>query len=257
MFEGTTYLVFLLVMVRFFGVLILHPMFSRPNVPRMALAGLAFFLALLVSGIIPRDGIVEVSMPLYLIWVVKELLVGMTGGFIIRMFMSALLIAGSSIDMQIGISMSQAFDPGSNSSISMSAQFLNLMYYMTFFITGGHLYIIRLTVQSFTVLPVGTYLVNTDAFYVIPELFTNILLLGLFLATPMIVLQIIITFAVGIIMRVVPQINVFVLNIQIKLTIGILVLAFLVPPMMGFIENLIQICSENVQSYWANLMLTP
>jgi flagellar biosynthetic protein FliR len=126
---------------------------------------------------------------------------------------------------------------------------------MTFFIIGGHLHLIQATVQSFTILPVGTYLVNYDALYVIPQLFTSILLLALFLAMPIIVLEVIITFAVGLIMRLVSQINVFILNFQIKLTVGFLVLAFLVPPMMAFVENLIILCSENVQEYWMNLSL--
>lgn len=246
------YLRFLLVMLRFTGMIFFNPIFSRQNVPGMVRAGLAFTLAILVSPSVSAD-LPEVYLLEFLYLVIKELLVGLAAGTIFRLFLSAILVGGDKIDMQIGISMAKAFDPASNTSIAMSAQYINIMFYMTFFLSGAHLTLIRLTARSFEILPLGSYLINPDSLYLIPELFGLILLLAIKLALPMIVVEVIVTFAVGMIMRIVPQINVFVLNIQIKLIVGIVLLVLLVPSFMGYVENLIVLCYENIFDYWSTL----
>lgn len=247
-------LLFLLVLFRFTGMLVMNPIFGRRNIPVAVNAGLAFVLAVVVHGSVPDPGFAIPTLLGFLPLVLKELLVGFAAGFVLQLFMSLFIVGGEMIDMQLGLSMSKAFDPGSNASISLSAQFFNILFVLAFFLTNAHLTLIKMTAQSFQVMPIGSYLINTDGFSIIPQLFSNVLVLAVKLSLPLVVVEIIVTFAVGIIMRIIPQINVFVVNIQFKLFIGMLVLVLLVPSFTGFCENIIYICTDNIQTVWLHLI---
>lgn len=249
-------LVFLLVMLRMTGVLVFSPILGRSNVPKIANAALAFVLAVLLVNTIPAPNLPDPTLFTLTYWVMKELLIGIIAGVILQLFLSVLIVGGEMADMQMGMSMAKAFDPGSNASISISAQAYNIIFVLVFFASNSHLTLIHMTAQSFEILPVGTYVVNLDAFYMIPEMFSSILLLAIKLSLPILAIEIIVTFAVGIIMRIIPQINVFVVNIQFKLLIGLLVTAMLVPSYAAFMENITQICLENISSVWTLLSQT-
>lgn len=242
-------LAFLLVMLRMTGMLVFNPILGRRNIPIMVNAVLAFLLAVLLAGQVPAPTQAP-TLFVFFIWGVKELLLGLIAGFLLQMFFSVLVVGGEMVDMQLGLSMAKAFDPGTNASISLSTQYFNILFILVFFLSNGHLTFIQMTAQSFQVLPLGSYLINFDALYTIPLLFSNMLLLAVKLSIPLVVMEIIVTFAVGIIMRIIPQINVFVVSIQFKLLTGMLILMLLVPSITGFMENLYTICIENIQELW-------
>ncbi len=246
------YLVFLLVMMRMTGMLMFNPIFSRRNIPTMFNAALAFVLAITITSSTTFPTLPDINMYSFFYLTLKELAVGIFSGFVIQMFLSVLIIGGEIIDMQLGMSMSKLFDPSTNASISITSQLLNIMFYLGFFQANGHLTLIRMTAKTFDIIPLGELVFNRANFYAILELFSLIFLLSVKLCMPIIVMEVIITFAVGMIMRVIPQINVFVVNIQFKLLVGMLVMIIMVPAFAAFCENLLSICLENVQKIWLN-----
>ena len=171
----------------------------------------------------------------------------------VQMFLSLFVVSGDVIDSQIGVGMAKMFDPATNSSISITAQYFNIMFTALFFLTGNHLTLIYLTARTFDIIPLGEITVSRDIFLEIPIFFGAIMLYAIKLCLPIIVLEVIISFAVGIIMRIVPQINVFVINIQLKLVVGMLALVLLVPAFIGFVENMLVLCMENIQHFWTIL----
>lgn len=245
-------LVFLLVMLRMTGMLVFNPLFSRSNIPTMLNTGFAFILSVTLTGGMTFPPLADVTLFSFFYLAVKELAVGLFAGFVVQMFMSVIVIGGETIDMQMGLSMAKVFDPASNLSISVSAQLLNVMFIVGFFQSNAHLTLIQMTAKTFDIIPLGELVFNRQNFLAIPELFTLIFLLSIKLCMPLIVMEVIVTFAVGMVMRVIPQINIFVLNIQIKLAVGMLVMVMLVPTFAAFCENLVVLCFENIQRIWIN-----
>lgn len=248
------YLVFLLVMARMTGMLIFNPIFSRNNVPRMVNTGLAFVLAILLTGSMEFPQLPDVTLYTFFYMLLKELAVGMFSGLIMQMFMSALIVGGEIIDMQMSISMAKIFDPASNMSISLSAQFLNIMFVVGFFQSNAHLTLIQMTAKTFDIIPLGDISFNTANFLAVPELLSLVFLLSIKLCMPIMAIEIIVTFAVGMVMRVIPQINIFVISIQLHLMVGLLVMVTLVPAYSAFCENLLALCFENIQQIWMNFV---
>jgi flagellar biosynthetic protein FliR len=245
---------FMLVMLRMTGMLLFNPILGRRNIPVMANAGLAFVLAALLMGVVTPAPVDDITIPALLLLVVKELFVGFVAGVLFQMILSILIVGGEVIDLQLGISMSKAFDPSTNASISVTAGLLNAMFLLIFFTTDNHLTFIRLITITFDILPVGDFAVNPEIYLFLPELFSTILVFAIKLCLPVVVIELVVTMAVGIIMRIIPQINVFVVNIQFKLIIGIFSLIILVGPLVAYFGNLIQISFEQLEEALLLLM---
>lgn len=237
-------------MMRMTGMLVFNPIFSRSNIPTMLNMGFAFVLTITVYGATSFPQLPDVTLFTFFYMTLKELSVGIFSGFVIQMVLSVLVIGGETIDMQLGIGMAKAFDPATNASVSITAQMLNVLFYVGFFQSNAHLTLIQMTVKTFDIIPLGELVFNRNNFFAIPELFSLIFRLAVQLCIPVVVLEIIVTFAVGMIMRVVPQINIFVVNIQFKLIIGFLAMMILVPSLSAFCDNLLTICFENIQAIW-------
>lgn len=243
---------FFLVMLRMTGMLVFNPIFGRRNVPVMLNAAFAFILTYTLTASMSFPVLPNPTLFSMVYMAIKELAVGMLAGFVLQLFLSVLIVSGEVIDMQLGIGMSKIFDPASNSSISLSSTILNIMFVMLFFLTNNHLTFIYLTAQTFEIIPLGVATINPNVFYHIAELFSIIIVFSMKLCLPIAVVEVVVTFAVGMITRIIPQINIFVVNIQFKLLIGMLVMVMLVPSFTSFMENLLIICFDNIQLVWTS-----
>ncbi|WRS26680.1 flagellar biosynthetic protein FliR [Oscillospiraceae bacterium MB08-C2-2] len=246
-------LLFVLITIRMLGMFVFSPIFGRTNVPTMVTAGASFFLGLLLVNVVAMPNLGDPNLLEFFLLVVKELAVGLLAGFVLRMFLSVLIVGGEILDMQIGVSMSKVFDPSSNSSVSLSATMLNILFILGFFTSNSHLTLIHMTALTFRVIPIGITGINWEVGQYLAELLSTVLLFAIQLCMPMVVLEVIVTMAVGIMMRVVPQINVFVVNIQLKLLVGFYSMIFLVPAFSAFIENMMAVCMEKIQLAWGYL----
>lgn len=239
-------LVFMLVMMRMTGMLALNPIFGRNNIPVILRAGLAFIMAIILTSLLPFPAMPEPTLANFAFMTLAELMIGFAAGVLINLFLSIIATAGEVVDMQMGFAMANVFDPNSNMSMALTATVFNAIFLLAFFTTGNYLNFIYLIVQTFGIIPLGTVGFSPEGLLYLPNFFSTILVFSAMLALPMVVVQVIVTLAVGVIMRIVPQINIFVLNIQIKLVIGILVLVFLLQPMMAFFNNLWNISFERL-----------
>jgi flagellar biosynthetic protein FliR len=232
------------------GMIMFNPFFGRRNVPTMVQLGLSFFLGVALLGVVPPPETIQPDLLAFLPFVAIELAVGMVTGLLMHMFLSIFVIGGDIMDMQMGLAMAKAFDPGTNASISLSTQFLNIMFILIFFLTNSHLTLIRYAALSFRIIPVGAGRISADALYYVPEMMIVMFLFGIKLALPVLLVAVITTMSVGIIMRVVPQINIFVLQIQIKLALGLFMLFVMIPVFANFIDNLIMHLYDRIAETW-------
>ncbi|HBL83424.1 MAG: flagellar biosynthetic protein FliR [Clostridiales bacterium GWF2_38_85] len=225
----SNYILLLLVVTRISGAFLFNPFFGRKSVPAIVKIGLAILIAI---GIVPTFGSsnpVIGSLIEFIFVVIKEMLVGFTIGFIIQLVMSLALIAGESIDMQLGLGMGKVYDPQSNVSMALTGTVYNILFTFLFFLSNSHLTMIRLVTKSCELFPVGTEIFNFEIGSYIVLIFGDILILALKLAIPIIAIEFLTEAGLGVLMRIVPHINVFIVGLQIKLGVG-LIIVFLVLP---------------------------
>jgi len=169
----------------------------------------------------------------------KEFLLGYIFGHIIQMFNSIFILAGELIDQQMGLSMSKIYDPQSNVSMAVSASFLNIMFMLIFLSVNGHLTLIQIFCYSFKVIPLANIHYDPAVFKELAAMLSYILIYAVKLSMPVLAAEIITEIGVGIMMKAVPQINVFVVNLQVKILLGLAVMIILVSPFASFLERMI------------------
>ena len=183
----------------------------------------------------------------YLAMLLKEGFVGAVLGFITDMFFYSVQMSGEIMDMQSGLGMAKVFDPGTNLQMSIMGSFVSFMMYLYFFVINAHLTYIELFVKSYDVIPLGFEGINPDLGITIVEYFSVVLTLVLKIAMPLIVSQTILQFCVGVLMKSVPQIQIMVINIQLKVGFGFLILFLVAVPLSDLIEKFMNTWLETLE----------
>jgi len=241
---------FLLVFIRISGLFLIIPVFGVRNVPAVFRIGLALFLAYIVIGfqILPLN----VRMDTYLhiaYYAFTELLIGFVLGFIAIIAFSAISMAGQLIDTHLGFGLVHIFDPQSGMEVSLMGKFKNILAIIIFFTIDGHHSLIRILINSFDIIPAGNLRIEPIITPEIIELFVNYFILALNIAIPIIAASIIVEMVFGIIVRTVPQMNIFVLGIPIKIVIGLIALYLLIPVYVSVMEGMFGDMLETMQNF--------
>lgn len=244
----------LLIFTRMLGCIVFNPILGRKSIPVIVRVGLAMMLAVFSYQLVPVQDIQLNTFLLLFVTLLRELMLGFLVGFVIQLFMSIILISGENIDMQIGISMSKIYDPQSNVSMPVSGSLINAMFYMIFFVTNAHLTLIQVFVQLCVMVPYGTLAVDPNIFSHIAHLFALILIYAVKMSMPMMAAELITEFAVGLVMKAVPKLNVFVINIQIKIILGFTILLIIAAPLASYLEKLISLMFDQINTVF-NLLL--
>ncbi|WP_208558978.1 flagellar biosynthetic protein FliR [Marinilactibacillus kalidii] len=242
---------FLLILIRITTFLTLSPGFSNKAFPNVSKLALSFALSFSVLSVIEPEPI-SFTVITFLFLGVKELFIGMALGYITILFFTAVDIAGTLVDFQVGFSMGQLYDP----SIGVSASNFGRIYYWIaigiFFISNIHHYVIRSLVQSFEYVPLEQ--TNFTQFGVegIVKLFSYIFEVAINLAIPFVIVALLSELTLALISRTVPQINVLVLGIPMKILLSLVFMFFFLPMLMenisGVFPEMIKYMNEFLQS---------
>jgi len=241
---------FALVLMRMSGCIFFNPIVGRRNLPNIYKVGITVLLSLLVVLSYTEQPVLEFDSTLKFIEkLLLEFLIGFVIGFVVSLFTMVISFGGEVIDLQMGLSMSKIFDPASNINMSLSASFFNIMFTLMFFAMGGHLTLIRLFVETDVIIPFGQVVFPMqNVSMTVLNIFCQCTILAAKMAMPVIAFELLLEAGVGIIMKAIPQINIFVINIQLKVLVGLFILMVMFVPFSYFIENLITLMFDAIKS---------
>ncbi len=231
----------ILVFARILSIFAFTPILSRRNVPVMVRVILSIFITLIVIMVVQPDPVDSGTQAgIYLMMILREVFIGLTLGFITNMFFNTVQVAGEIMDMQSGLGMAKVFDPETNIQMSIIGSIISFMMYLYFFATNSHMSYIQLFVISFDTLPVGEGGFNPDLGYNIVSYFSVLLAMVTKLAMPIIAAAFILEFCMGMLMKSVPQIQIMVVNIQLKVAAGFMMLFLIAVPLADFIDSYLE-----------------
>jgi len=245
-FDMNQYLIFLLASCRTAGVIFFNPIFGRGGVPNIMKVGLSLAIALYAVFNLSMVQVIDYSIIEFIGAMLQGFIIGIVIGFIMQMFLSVFQLGGQFIDMQMGLSMASMYDPATKANVTVTGNILTAMYVLIFFVSNAHLALFSVVIQSFQVIPLGVGNVSDRVGVYIIELMYYIFIYALQVAIPIIVTDLISEFAVGILMRLVPNINVFVINIQIKIIIGLIIIFTLIPALANFMTQMNLLMMEKI-----------
>ncbi|NLW78096.1 MAG: flagellar biosynthetic protein FliR [Ruminococcaceae bacterium] len=235
-------LVYLLIWVRLAGMILFNPLLSRSNVPAMVRMGLVFFMTIMVAPMQPAsvfEAVYAMSAFTYTLVMVGELAVGFVYGYVFQIFYYLLFNVGDMMDTEMGLAMAKTFDPATNIQTSFSSRLITTLFVLYLFTSGGYQNILTLFTDSFASIPIGTFSLTTGIVPFLLELFAQVFTLAIRLVAPFMVAEFILQASMGILMKFIPQITIFVINFQLRILLGLLMI-FLFAPFIGeFITNYI------------------
>ena len=239
------FVIVIMVLARVSGIFTFNPIFSRNGVPNMVKAGLSLMMAVVIA----TAGNYEYTLPTgvlpFAMDIAKELLVGFTLGFFVNLMLQIFTYAGEVSDFQIGFSMSKSYDPTFGTT-SLITQYYSWWFMLYFFLVGGHLSYIKLFAVSYETIPIGFSDFNINFTYLIVQYFETVITLGIKLAMPVLAAELVTEFCIGVLMKAVPSIHVFVLNVQIKMLVGFVVLAASCSMTAGFMQDIMDLMFTNL-----------
>ena len=238
---------FSFVLMRMAGFILLNPIFGRKNIPGIVKSGLVLALAMIVFTSQPQQQMVLSGMFEYAVLLIKEFAAGGAVGFVISLFLYVIIFAGEMIDMQLGLSMAKIFDVQSNASIALSATYYNILFMFLFFAMDAHLAIIHIILNSAEIIPYGQAVFGQDLAQAILDMFILCTNLAVKMAFPVIAIEFLCAVGMGILMRAIPQINIFIVDIQLKIFVGLLVMLLVFSPIADFLNSLVLLMIDNVR----------
>jgi len=229
---------FLLVFVRMTGLFVIAPVFGRRNAPVFLKVGFAFFSAIIVLTAFRIDRVYYNSFIELALLIAAEFVTGIMLGFISYMLFSAIYVAGQLIDMQIGFGMVNVINPMYDIQVPITANFYYLVSILVFLIIKGPQMLIKALYESYRFVPIGGIVFGDNAMNNIIRLFGNVFIIGFRIAAPITASILIANVALGVMSKAVPQLNIFILGIPIKILLGIAVILITVPMFITLLEEL-------------------
>ncbi len=216
---------FLLILTRLTGLFVISPIFSRANVPMTMKIGLAVTLSLILLPLSIHNVNLDINNIRALIFFsTTEFLIGIIIGFISFIYFSVVYLAGTVIDIQMGFGMVNIMDPQTNAQMPIMSGLYSILISLVFLTVNGHHMLIQSIIHSYEVLPIGFQIsINQNIITHLTHMLLETFALSLQLSAPILISIFIVNVILCILARTMPQMNIFMVGMPLKIFIGIII----------------------------------
>lgn len=241
------YEIFILVMIRTSGIFIFSPFFSSQNIPNIMKIGLSLSVSLLITSAMPATKDLSNEILLFLIF--KELMIGVIIGFISYIYFTAFYVMGQIIDMKIGFGMANVVDPQNRVQVPLMGNFYYILAFLVMLITNGHHIILLGLFDSYNFLPIGSFKYTGLTMDILVNSLSKTFEIGFKLAAPIVAIIFLTDLVLGIMSKTIPQMNVFVVGMPLKVIIGLAIILVSMPIFFNSINNIFDLIIYDIYQY--------
>lgn len=222
---------FILIFFRIISMVVIIPFIGSSIVPVWAKVGMSFFMALIVYPLIIRTQIIpHLSLPMLIMAVISQVLIGMIFGFLVLLIFTGVEIAGQFISVQIGFGMISLLNPiMSNQQVSLISNLQNFVALIIFIETSAFFFVIEGIYKSFQTIPLTFINFSPFIFKYLVYKGGEMFLIGLDLGIPIVLVAILLNIIIALMGRIAPQFNIFAVGFPIIIALGLFMLYFSVP----------------------------
>ncbi len=219
--------IFLVIFSRIAGFISAIPVFSSTQNPGGVKAALimvlSFALFPLLQGQLtpPPDFALG---PLALL-IISELLTGAILALVCRLLFIAVEYGATIVGFQMGFAAANIYDPQNQNQVQLVAQFQNIFAILIFLTVNGHFVLFQAMMRSFELLPPGRITLAGEAIPYLMQLTTKMFILGVQFSAPVLSVLLLSNLILGILARVFPQLNVFMLSFPINISVALSAIA--------------------------------
>ena len=230
---------FILVFFRLSSFFMVVPVFFPSGMPNVAKVGFCFVITYIFMPLVDITHLgSNITLLMIIIYSVSEVIVGISLGYITRMCFQLIDMAGQFLDFHVGFAMSQMFDPSLEDNTTIIGRLMYWISIMVFFMIDGHHMLIVSILDTFEKVKVGMFVMNDDFILYIFEVFSEFFNIGLKISIPITLIILFTNLILGLISRSVPQLNVMILGLPIKIIIGILSIIIALPIIMNIMVDM-------------------
>lgn len=226
---------FILIFVRIGTAFMIMPGVGDSFVPQNIRLYMALGLSLAVSPVIaPFIPDPVPGFPLFLALIVMEFITGLFIGTVARILMSALDTAGMVISMSSGLANAQVFNPSMATQGSIAGAFLSVTGMVLLFVTNMHHLLIYGLIESYRMFPPGAVPDSGGMAEMISRAVSVSFITGFQIAIPFVMVAMLLYIGMGVLSRLMPQVQVFILALPVQIMLSLLTLSFVLSAGMLF-----------------------
>jgi flagellar biosynthetic protein FliR len=225
---------FMLVFARVAAMVMLLPALGEQNIPVRIKLAAAVLLTLIILPLHQRDFHIDMqSLSSLVVLMLQEILIGVVLGATARVTMSALQVAGSIIAQQMGLGFVTSVDPTQGEQGLLVGNFLTMLGVTLLFATDSHHLLIAALNDSYKIFAPGESVATGDIASLATSAFAAAFRLGLQLAAPFLVFGLVFNIGLGVLARLMPQMQVYFVGVPLSIFAGFLIFALVLTAMMG------------------------
>jgi flagellar biosynthetic protein FliR len=228
-----------MVLGRLTGLFLSAPVFASRQMPVRVKIPLILVLAATMAYFVPVKYAVSLTTPgTFAGALAVEIFVGYTIGFVAYIVFGAIQLAGQVMDMQMGFGIVNVVDPQSGMQIPLMGNLNYLVSLLVYLSINGHHYLLQAVAQSYQVIPVLGAGINQSFMDLLVELTVNMFVIAVKISAPIVMAILVTDVAMGFVARTVPQMNVFIVGMPLKIFIGLAALLIMIPVYIWLSEML-------------------
>ena len=229
---------FMLVFARVGAMVMLMPGLGETNIPVRVKLSIALLLTLIILPLHRAAYHVDMtSMASLLVMMLYEIVIGIVLGATARVTLSALAVAGSVIAQQLGLGFVTAVDPTQGQQGLLIGNFLTILGMTLLFATDSHHLVIAALNESYRIFAPGELMSSGDVAALATRAFAAAFKIGMQLSAPFLVFGLVFNIGLGVLARLMPQMQVYFVGVPLSIMVGFLIFALVLTAMMGTYLN--------------------
>jgi flagellar biosynthesis protein FliR len=217
--------ILLSILLRISIILFMLPIFSTAGVPSTLKALIVISFSVMLFPVIKQN---INPLPLELVSlipvIIGELIYGILFSLSMLLIISAFQLAGELIGFEMGFGFSQTADPQTGAKFTVLSVWAQLLATMIFLSMNGHHIILKILVESFKTIPVGSFALDSALFAKMLLLSGTLFVLAVKLAAPVLAVLILTQIGLGLMSKFAPQVNILATSFPLTITMGVLFL---------------------------------
>ena len=237
-FNQNTIEYLLIILVRVSSFVFIAPFFGDSAVPARVKVSFSVLITILLFYSMPVTRLEYGTVIDYAIIVVKESITGLLIGFSAYICNTIIHFSGKIIDMEIGLSMAQVFDPTTNTEIGLTGSLYSYLLMLFMIVSNMHIFLLNALVDSYTLIPIIGIKLGDTMYDRVIGFMVNYFVIGFRIVLPVFASILLLNCILGIMAKVAPQMNMFSVGIQLKILLGFLVL-FLTIQLLPYVSDFV------------------
>lgn len=239
------YQALILIFLRVTGLFILSPVFSRNGIPNTLRIGFSVLLSITLVNVIDiPDSLIETKP--FLILAMAEVLIGLMIGLISYLYFNIFFLAGQIIDFNIGFSMVNVFDPQSNTQVPIMGSFYNLLATTIFLTLNGDHILIEGLLNSYDMVSIGSSPFHQELLTQYTDIMGKMFIWAFKISAPIMISIFLADVFLGILAKTMPQMNVFIVGMPLKILVGLAIIIITLPMFGGALYRVFELIRSDM-----------